>query len=103
MIPKLAIEKAVAGGWETDNLKVYNNGSIMQESGHVSHWEEIVLTPAFWQALGKSLGWGHDHYHLPGGMHISGVRSRYEAHRFYDLILQGKDTEAFWYELLQGN
>lgn len=52
----------------------------------------IALDPTFWQALGKALGWNE--------RYMSGYPV---AHRFYDLILQGKPIDEFWAELLKDN
>lgn len=71
----------------------------------------IGLDPAFWQALGKALGWRHmidfEFQHdpsmgLPRYDHRAGQYPEwmYNAHRFYDLILTGGDTEKFWNDLL---
>lgn len=85
---------------------------------------EIALDPLFWQSLGKALGWNieiHDgcctvcgepmpegetmfNFHgYSGNCPKPPLKSREwnkEAHRFYDLILTGGDTEKFWEELL---
>lgn len=117
MIPKEAIEKGIEGGWET-------YASYWQ----TIDWQVIALDPSFWQALGKALGWlakylqtecpkcHHDVKYLNpgnfcpecGSVTVSVehwrqyTRSTFTdyAHRFYDLILTGGDTEAFWNELL---
>jgi hypothetical protein len=59
--------------------------------------EVIALDPTFWQALGKSLGWKTTI--ADDGMEATDVWS-VEAHRFYNIILEGQNTEAFWDELL---
>lgn len=69
----------------------------------------LVLDPTFWEALGKSLGWEqedqntHRLIQLSGSTYFPvGMRQWYKnAHRFYDLILQGIDTVEFWRELLK--
>lgn len=111
MIPKNAIEKAWEGGWPKG---VNGNGLI--------DYPQIALDPTFWQVLGKSLGWdrkmvvrrgmviGNFGWESPdknirfygeemgAGMDYMNPWV-YHAHRFYDLILQGKDTAEFWREL----
>lgn len=75
---------------------------------------EIALDPTFWQALGKSLR-GEIKMHTytkrihAGKPELGSVTitrpNRYSfnwpkhAHEFLDLILQGKDTTAFWAEI----
>lgn len=54
-------------------------------------WQKDALSPGFWQALGRTLGWTMDER----------VRvDRFNAHEFLDLILTGSDTEKFWDEIL---
>lgn len=83
-IPKIVIEKALSAGWQPPNLELQHNAVF-------------ALDPDFWVALGKALGWNTSRYEPI-------VKERYEwegnAHRFYDLILIGGDTEKFWQELL---
>ncbi len=85
-IPKELIEKAIAGGW----MRNYYN--VVAGDLEVWNYHAIALDPSFWQALGKSLGWEQ----LSGGT----MRWSTEAHRFYDLILRGKDTTDLWKFLL---
>jgi len=97
MIPKPIIEKAIEGGFKQNE----------QSAEHYLSDAEIVLMPTFWQALGKALGWTNSlrcplgdcgkpftklKYGMEGWMNF--------AHRFYDLILTGGDTERFWSDLL---
>lgn len=98
MIPKNAIEKAEEGGWKPE----------------VSNWEStphsylyeysFVLSPDFWQSLGKSLGWEEiRNEERPYLSYNQGLMWGWEAvaHRFYDLILTEKSTDEFWYNLLK--
>jgi len=86
MIPKVAIEKAIEGGWNDRLYRVdMGNRSVW------THSEALVLDPAFWQALGRALGWEEYHW----------KHDRTTQHRFYDLVLTGGDTEAYWNELLK--
>lgn len=109
MIPKQAIEKARQGGWKTklvwdDHYELY--GEYDDRGGfEVAEYASIALDPAFWQALGKMLGWldfvptdGHNTW-------VNGPQAKRcpvcNAHRFYDLILQEEDTDAFWERIIK--
>ncbi len=121
---KLAIEK---GGYK--NPYEYSEQVARffpRMAGHLSHRKMILsataLDPLFWQALGKALGWGkyiceycrNDfdppetraevhalciEHGLCKGMWVEGWKPR--AHRYFDLLLTGGDTEKFWNELLK--
>src|SRR4051794_8317136 len=94
MIPKAAIEKAIEGRW-TPPLPLVTYPSFNKSA---------ALDPSFWQSLGKALGWGKTDYcwgcGYDEGETISTDVWFVNAHRFYDLILTGSDTDAFWKELL---
>ena len=47
---KQAIQKAAEGGYHEGNYR----GRIKI---HPSHYNEVLLDPLFWQALGKAMGW----------------------------------------------
>jgi hypothetical protein len=120
MIPKTAIEKAIEGGWAHGNSKLWLISS--RPDGHARHLfgyetvggngqfsmcdSEIALDLLFWSALGKALGWAPDM-----SMHHFNTTSqweqykdietwKYNATRFYDLILTEQPTEPFWNDLL---
>lgn len=74
-------------------------------------WEEMWFDPAFWQCLGKGLGWGsfYDDEGMPRisvqgwypDTHIfsSGTdESMWQAyiHRFIDTLIEGKSAEDFF-------
>lgn len=109
MIPQRIIEKAIAGGWKG----ALSNG----DDTYSFNPFEVALDPTFWQALGKVLGWGEGEYqirfyhnkvriHKPEdeevefGFAKNVDAAQVHAHRFYDLILQGKPTDSFWNEIL---
>lgn len=126
-IPKEAIEKAIAGGWKP-KWDVFDFGKYhifyryADEEFEITH-EEIALDPSFWIALGKALGWekkmvvrrgmviGNFGWENPdknirfygeemgAGMDYMNPWIYY-AHRFYNLVLTGCDTKAFWADLL---
>jgi|EndMetStandDraft_4_1072995.scaffolds.fasta_scaffold100223_1 hypothetical protein len=81
MIPKLAIEKAIEGGWQSPVHLVSEtdeSGRIVILSGYPEKvsvvWKhaEIALDPSFWLAFGKTLGWKHQcvcgGYNARGGL-----------------------------------
>jgi hypothetical protein len=63
-----------------------------------------VLRPEFWQALGKALGWD-DGDHTDEGYAFSEYywMWQYKAHKYFDLLLTGGETEKFWQDLLKQN
>lgn len=103
MIPKQAIQKAIEGGWWVTNFF----GLTAEEQHQAEH--DAVIDPAFWQALGKVLGWKgyvgetHSACGFSGGMdsfNFDGEEWNLNALKFYDLILTNGDTENFWNDLL---
>lgn len=85
-IPKIAIEKAIEGGWYPN---AHEQG--INWSGIDQPWQVTICDQTFWQALGKALGWGKARAENPWP----------EAHRFYDLILTNQSTEQFWKNMLK--
>lgn len=76
--------------------------------------EQILLDPLFYQSLGKSLGWGEcscgchpARGHEKGFVncihckHIRHPGYLYHAHRFLDHVMEGKDAEEFFRELIE--
>lgn len=114
MIPKQTIEKAIEGGWKYLNsyefgdrrdFPLYAVDETKSPQVYMVDWHMVVLDPTFWQALGKSLGWRKAGIRSPSqGRMKDGKWFDDEwfinAHRLYDLILTGGDTEKFWNELL---
>jgi len=114
---KLAIEKGgyVKGGWDSGikwNPKFGENG-IKSWNGSLPvyiAYAEIILDPEFWQSLGKALGWEEDEvvpYDLSKLDKFEWIirfhrlpRWRFNAQRYFDLVLTGGDTEKFWNNLL---
>lgn len=128
MIPKLAIEKAIEGGWKNIYLpnvpfevKITESKYLVvtHSNGHevvVCPIAEIALDPTFWQCLGKMLEWGdscchcneHGFYEVYRHQAVCGLSSarapwQIRAERLYHLILTGGDTHKFWDELLKEN
>lgn len=97
----------------------FDNEMPLPFDTNLVHFATTVIDPTFWQALGKELGWnkrvckgcGSEAKPVEGEYHricptcnrgnedrIDGWQFR--AHRFYNLLLTGGDTDAFWKELL---
>lgn len=86
---KEAVEK---GGWESadDVMRVYDC------DGHDSTLlhELALLSPSFWQALGRARGWSeHNHLKRWG----EEIHSWYaQMHNFIDHLANGNDAESFF-------
>lgn len=123
LIPHAAVEKAIEGGWRLKNqhipadgdyfVALIDNGAAIKyqvqnkagepKDNDYANVAEIALDPTFWQALGKALGWGlvlgWEEMYAPAE---NAAQEWYQnAFRFYDLILTGGDTEAYWKDLLK--
>lgn len=57
---QLAIEKAIEGGYDHDKQFLLD---VMETRNDTM----FLLDPSFWQALGKSLGWGRQPYRTETG------------------------------------
>lgn len=114
MIPKEAIELAIQGGWKPRGEKIRKRFEVETDYAifydKVNVWrvpfEEIALDPSFWQALGKTKGWGKPvgEWSFQNRQDDMPMRPtahwRNEAHFFYDLILTGGNTDEFWQSIL---
>lgn len=69
----------------------------------------IVLDPLFWQALGRALGWeekdkkSEEMWRRTGpfsDMLIGMFEWHKAATKYFDLVLRGRDTEAFFKSLI---
>lgn len=92
MIPREALIKATEGGWKPDWSYVGHENVIDGILAVEGDMALVALTNAFWQALGKSLGWSEKNYKT--------TEWHYQAMRFYDLILNNQPTDEFWEEIL---
>lgn len=88
MIPREAIEKAIEGGGWVD-------ADIAWRLWRHDEMEYIYTNPTFWQALGKTLGWKE-----PTNKNVQSFWE-FKAHCFYQIIISGGDTAAFWVDLLK--
>lgn len=136
-IPKKIIELAIEGGygiqvrpyikplitdWSIcdDEMKGRSgdyNKSIFAFIERECLEEKIILDPLFWQALGRSCGWGweceecgaeslgRDSFHCLRCQKIVRLKATWgvTAHRFYQQVLTSGDTEKFWEEILPDN
>jgi hypothetical protein len=94
MIPNLALQKAIDGGWKLSTLRRMDVAFLLagprSESGDMKYrplLATIALDPTFWQALGKGLEWEQPD------------RWKIEWHRFIDQLADGKDVESFFASL----
>ena len=88
-----AIKKAREGGYGDH---AYCNEFDMYENEGSYCFSTVFLDPLFWQSLGKALGWelfreGDDEF---------GTDWETEWHRFIDHLIDGKEPEEFFKEIL---
>ena len=98
---KTYIEQAIQkAGWDVENIK---------------NVEALLLTPIFWQSLGKALGWPkkgciecgfrgrYDDFHGDCGKCLGRDYKGWQAqwHRFIDHLAEGKDAESFFASILK--
>lgn len=94
-----AIQKAIEGGYEYKGFDV--DGNIQPTANS----ELVLLDRLFWQCLGKSLGWGKICPHCNSVTHPlcwkhKSTSWQHEWHRFIDHLIEGKDPEEFFNNLL---
>ena len=95
MIPNVALQKALDGGWKPSALRRMDVAFLLagprSEGGDIKYrplLATIALDPTFWQALGKALEWDQPD------------RWKVEWHRFIDQLADGKVTEDFFASLV---
>lgn len=93
MIPEKAYKLAESAGWTPANM--LHTGNYIADTKF--HDCTTALDPLFWQALGKALYWWEGD-EIPPVQPLNHWRAT--AHRFYDLILTGQDTEQFWHDII---
>lgn len=85
-------------GWDKKGSLEYSDYIGWEEE---MTFDEIVLDPLFWQALGKALGKEDEDYtDDPFADWKYWEWWKGAAHHYFDIILTGGDTEKFWSELL---
>ncbi len=89
-----AIKKAIEGGCDVNPI---DENIICNNS-----YAHYLIDAEFWKCLGKSEGWLEK---IPYGERISywtGVPEwQYQLHRFIDWIIEGKDINSFFNELIK--
>ena len=99
-----AIKKAIEGGWKPiyargnkDWVANYNNITYIGKH----HLYDTLLDTKFWQALGKAEGWNT----IDGKTDIIYCHKEKEwqgyMHKFTDHIIEDKDIDSFFKELLK--
>jgi hypothetical protein len=105
-----ALKKATAGGYHiygSDGMDTYYEGA----SNAYSAWtrkdnastfviavEETFLDPAFWQALGKAVGWSEE---TEAVVRYRVTEPAWQSywHRFIDYLAEGNTAESFFEQL----
>ena len=94
MIPNLALQKAIEGGWKLSTLRKMDVAFLLagprSEGSDIKYrplLATIALDPTFWQALGKGLDWDQTD------------RWKIEWHRLIDQLSDGKGTDDFFASL----
>ena len=110
-----AIKRATRGGWLpfVDTEKAVEvaepaRGLVWayekDGTGAGFTFNDVVLDPLFWQALGRHEGWGAV---IKGSLEQSGMKfhtKKWKAywHDFTDHIAEGKDIDSFFDSILKG-
>lgn len=85
-----AIKRAKTGGYD-----------VIAKAPSYNIYSEMYLDPLFWQALGKAEGWGQKHDMEYDDDGITPIPDwQYNWHRYIDHLIEGRDPEEFWKELL---
>lgn len=79
-----AIKRAIEGG--------YRDYTETSSSSTQKYHSDILLDPFFWQALAKSEGWEDGN---------GSTWWQYQMHRFIDHIIEGKEINSFFDNLLK--
>lgn len=111
-----AIEKAIEGGYYYGDIGVAHIEVRKGEKGYAvvaqteGSWaiyalEIILMSPLFWQSLGKAMGWCEYAVCIHDGKmncfeknHWAGYMGewKWHWHRFIDHLAEGKDAESFF-------
>lgn len=114
---EIAVSKAIEGGWK--NSKDKTNSTLTDGKGDVYFSLSPFLDPSFWQSLGKAMGWKGDDIRLcvgcgralkhnernckcgDGCFYYFNGQWAVEWHRFIDHLIEGKDANSFFANLLK--
>ena len=109
-----AIKKAIEGGykeprkfteWNIDKHKVKKMmlGDWSTSNGWSISIANILLDPDFWEALGKSMGWGYEEFGCgcKDFRRMKGQRKVWFGnwHRLIDHLASGKSIKSYFEEL----
>lgn len=81
---KEAIKLAIEEGWNDRLYRNLRNPPENNKAGIQTHYRDCLLDLKFWQALGKSLGWGQKSYKIELGQPIClhcGTHTGYQPER----------------------
>lgn len=87
-----AVEK---GGYAVKYANADGLPDMYARDGYEIIAEQILLDPAFWQALGKARGWKE----YEGGYEDYSAGWVFHWHRLIDHLATGKDVESFFEKL----
>jgi len=92
-----AIEKAIEGGYDCIDKTSYDEHYTVRGEDWVQQ-SDILLDPLFWQALGKTQGWGNTPMDFYGSRFELRKRTEIEhkQHLLLDHINEGKDIESYF-------
>lgn len=120
-----AIKKAIEAGYKapfgkpykTNHYRTKPEGLNLTAISQDLNIHAVLLDPAFWQALGKAMGWlTEGHQWSTGGQRCDCCGAwdddmtppgaydycwKYHWHLFIDYLSEGKDPETFFNQLLQ--
>lgn len=86
-----AISRAIQGGWKSNlyDAEQWEHVKSLYPTSGIQDW---TLDPAFWQALGKTEGWGTNVECNKCGTPINGWKAH--MHRLIDHLAEGGTIES---------
>ena|SRR3990167_1280927 len=96
---KNAITKAIEGGWKVDHWDTNGDWYFPKHENLQLNTSKVLLSPLFWQALGKAMLWDKDKTFEEDGLTL--ISWRREWHKLIDHLAEGKDAESFFNKLLK--
>lgn len=102
---KEVFEKAIKGGWRfgSEEGQIFNHKKILIFDD-VKHWfygdySAAFIDTNFWEALGKVEGWQIER--LSKETRNAPAQWKKEMHNFVDHLIEGKNIERFFINLLK--